>query len=159
MRRIFTRNTRGTNALVIVDCSGSMSLTPDDLAAIMSASAGATVIGYSAGDSTNPNTYLLAHNGRRVRHMPDFNGNNGNDAPAASYAINNYHKTGAPILWITDGQATGKHDATSRDLRTECRKLAAKHGVTISPNVRQALDDLAQIRAGKRPPQRLRTFH
>lgn len=159
MRRIFTRNTRGTNALVIVDCSGSMSLSTDDLAAIMSASAGATVIAYSAGDSHNPNTYLLAHNGRRVRQLPDFHGNNGNDAPAASYAINNYRKTGAPVLWITDGQATGKGDATNRELRAECRQLAAKHGAIISHNVQTALADLALIRAGKRPPQRLNTFH
>ena len=158
-RRIFTRNTRGTNALVIVDASGSMSLTTDDLTAIMNASAGATVIAYSAADYTTPNTHLLAHKGRKVRHLPRFAGNNGNDAPAAAYAIANYRKTGAPVLWITDGRATGNGDTTSHELRAQCRRLAQKHGIIIAPDVEQALADLATIKAGKRPPQRLHTFH
>jgi len=158
MRRIFTRKTRGTNALVIVDCSGSMQLTPDDLAAIMTASAGATVIGYSADNYTHPNTYLLAHKGSRVRQMPDFAGNNGNDAPAADYAVKNYRKTGAPVLWITDGRATGNGHDTAEPLRHQCRKIAQRHAITISRTVPEALADLALIRAGNRPPQRLHTF-
>lgn len=158
-RRIFSRNTRGTNALVIVDASGSMSLTADDLGRIMTASAGATVIAYSAADDHTSNTHLLAHKGRKVRNLPRFPGNNGNDAPAAAYAIANYRKTGAPVLWITDGRATGRGDTTNAELRAQCRKLAQKHGVIVSPNVEQALADLAAIKAGKRPPQRLHTFH
>lgn len=158
-RRIFTRKTRGTNALVIVDASGSMSLTSDELTQIMNASAGATVIAYSADDRSTPNTHLLAHKGRRVREIPRFAGNNGNDAPAADYAVKNYRKTGAPVLWITDGRATGNGHDTAEPLRKQCQRIAKRHGITIARSVAQALDDLALIRAGKRPPQRLDTFH
>jgi len=157
-RRIFTRTSRGTNALVLVDCSGSMSLTPDDLAAIMAASAGATVWGYSASRHDETNLYLLAHNSRRVREMPHWSGGNGIDAPAAAYTHQHYRKTGAPMIWITDGNATGLGDRTGYNLRQQCRTLAAKIGATIAPDVPTALADLAAIQRGTRPPQRLQTF-
>jgi hypothetical protein len=160
LRRIYTRKTRGTNALVIVDCSGSMSLTADDLDAILKASTGATVVAYSAGrdDDRTPNTYLLAHNQRRVRHLPDFAGGNGVDAPAAAWAIKNYRKAGAPVLWITDGRATGQSGYSTYKLRKQCQKLAQKHAITVARNVEEALADLATLAAGHRPPRRLDTF-
>jgi hypothetical protein len=161
-RRIYTRKTRGTNALVVVDCSGSMSLTHDDLDAILRASTGATVVGYSGSrrqhQDNEPNTYLLAHNQRRVRHLPDWCGGNGVDAPAVSWAIKNYRKQNAPVLWITDGKATGSGDHTSPYLSRQCRRIAQKYGAIIAPDVETALQDLAQLRAGQRPPQRLDTF-
>jgi hypothetical protein len=158
LRRIYTRKTRGTNALVIVDCSGSMSLDTDDLDAILKACHGATVIAYSADDDSTPNTHLLAHNSRRVRDMPHFPGNNGNDAPAASWAIKHYRKHNAPVLWITDGRATGRGDQGNPELRAQCQRLAKRHGITIARTVPEALRDLAQLAAGKKPEQRLYTF-
>lgn len=157
-RRIYTRKTRGTNALVIVDASGSMSLDADDLETILTASHGATVIAYSADDSTSPNLHLLAHNQRRVRHLPAFSGGNGIDAPAVSWAIKHYRKHGAPVLWITDGRATGRNDYSHHELRAQCARLAQRHGVTIARDIPQALDDLATLARGQRPPQRLAIF-
>jgi hypothetical protein len=151
MRRIFTRKTRGTNALVVVDVSGSMSLSTNDLDQILKASAGATVVAYSASDATNPNTHLLAHNSRRVRHLPDFDGGNGIDAPAVLWAIKNYRKHGAPILWITDGGVTGKGDKTNADLSRQCRRLAQKYGVTVARHIPDALKALDLIKQGKKP--------
>lgn len=157
-RRIFTRKTRGTNALVIVDASGSMSLSTDDLDQIMTASAGATVIAYSSSGDSDPNTHLLAHDSRRVRDLPRFAGGNGIDAPAVLWAIKNYRKKNAPVLWVTDGGATGIGDHSNAQLRAQCVRLAQQHGITIAGNVKTALADLDLIRAGKRPPQRLGTF-
>lgn len=158
MRRIFTRKTRGTNALVIVDVSGSMSLTTDDLDQIMKASAGATVIAYSSSGDDEPNTHLLAHNTRRVRTLPRFAGGNGIDAPAALWAIKNYRKQNAPILWITDGRVTGIGDHTSTHLRTQCKRLARKYGALIAPDVPEALHKLHQLKTGHTPTPDLDTF-
>lgn len=158
MRRIFTRKTRGTNALVIVDASGSMSLSTTDLDRIMKASAGATVIAYSSSGDAEPNTHLLAHDSRRVRDLPDFAGGNGIDAPAALWAIKNYRRKNAPVLWVTDGGVTGIGDHTNSALRAQCRRLARKYGITIARDVDTALADLDLLRAGHRPPQRLETF-
>ena len=159
MRRIFTRKTRGTNALVIVDVSGSMSLSTDDLDQIMKASTGATVIAYSSSGGNEPNTHLLAHNARRVRTLPRFAGGNGIDAPAALWAIKNYRKQNAPVLWITDGRATGIGDHSSYDLRRQCKRLAQKYGVLIAPDVPEALHKLNQLRHGQTPKADLDTLH
>ena len=158
LRRIYTRKTRGTNALIVVDCSGSMNLDTSHLDQILKASHGATVIAYSADDDSTPNTHLLAHNSRRVRQMPDFSGGNGNDAPAVSWAIKHYRKHTAPVLWITDGRATGRGDVSSPDLRRQCRRLAERHGVTVARNVPEALRDLATLAAGRKPEHRRYTF-
>jgi len=154
-RKIFTRKTRGTNALVVVDCSGSMQLTETDLDHILRASSGATVIAYSANDFTTPNTHLIAHNSRRVRELPTFSGGNGNDAPALLYAITHYRKHKAPVIWITDGGVTGLGDTTHDDLRQQCRRLCTKYGVTLAHNTATALADLDLLAKGQRPPQRL----
>ena len=154
-RRIFTRKTRGTNALIVFDVSGSMSLDTDDLDKIMKSSAGATVIAYSSSGYDTPNTHLIAHDSRRVRDLPNFDGGNGIDGPALLWAIKNYRKQSAPVLWITDGGVTGIGDTSNRELRHQCYKIAKRYGVIISPNVATALNDLDLLKTGKRPPQRL----
>lgn len=150
-RRIFSRTTRGTKALVLVDASGSMDLSTDDLEQIMKASAGATVIAYSASDNHTPNTHLLAHHNRRVRHLPHFAGGNGIDAPALIYALKNYREQHAPVLWITDGKATGRGGNSHRHLRHTCSKLAQKHGVHLAPDIQRALTQLEALKNGQRP--------
>ena len=157
-RRIFSRTTRGTKALVLVDASGSMSLTTDDLEQIMKASAGATVIAYSASNLSDPNTHLLAHNNRRVRELPRFDGGNGIDAPALVWATKNYRETGAPLLWITDGKATGSNGTSHRQLRLTCKQLAQKHGAHLAPDVERALSQLHALKTGK-PPHNWQVFH
>lgn len=158
LRRIYTRKTRGTNALIVVDVSGSMRLNTDNLDQILRASHGATVVAYSATDDTTPNTHLLAHNSRRVREMPEFSGGNGNDAPAVAWSIKNYRKHRAPVLWITDGRATGRYDNGNPHLRAQCRRLAERHAITVARTVPEALRDLATLAAGRKPEPRLYTF-
>jgi hypothetical protein len=157
-RRIFTRKTRGTNALIVFDVSGSMNLDTDDLDRIMKSSSGATVVAYSSNGDDEPNTHLVAHESRRVRNLPNFAGGNGIDAPALLWAIKNYRKQNAPVLWITDGGVTGIGDHSNRNLRAQCHKLAKRYGVTIAPNVATALTDLDLLKTGKRPPGRLNTL-
>ena len=157
-RRIFTRKTRGTNALIVFDVSGSMNLDTDDLDQIMKSSSGATVVAYSSNGGDEPNTHLVAHESRRVRDLPNFAGGNGIDAPALLWAIKNYRKQNAPVLWITDGGVTGVGDTSNRNLRAQCHKLAKRYGVTIAPNVATALADLDLLKTGKRPPGRLNTL-
>ena len=48
-RRIFSRKTRALGGVVVIDCSGSMRLSEDDLDRLLKASSGATVLCYSGG--------------------------------------------------------------------------------------------------------------
>ena len=159
LRRIFTRNSRGTRALVIVDSSGSMSLSTHQLNQILNTSHGATVVAYSHRHSQTPNTYLLAHNGRKVREIPDSLGSSNEcDLTAAQYAVDNYARPGAPIIWITDGMVTGLNERRHPKLNEQCATYAAAHNIIISPDYTRAIADLTALRKGQRPPQRLETF-
>ena len=156
-RRVFSRTTRGTRALVVVDLSGSMSLEASDLDRILEASVGATVVGYAAHNDTNPNTLLLAHRGRRVRHVPRYSGGNGVDAPAFVYACRRFATSSTPILWITDCEAVGNAGQTFEVL-DECRKVAAHYGARIERTVEHALEALADLRRGRSRPSNSHRF-
>jgi hypothetical protein len=147
-RRIFTRKTRALGAVVVMDCSGSMSLSENDLQQLMSNTAGATVLCYSTGnraDEDNPNAWIVARKNRQVRRLPDFPGGNGCDAPALRYALTLRENSKQPIVWVTDYGVTGKGDHQTQALIDECKALEKRNGIIVMPNIRQAILKLKQL--------------
>lgn len=143
-RRVFTRKIRDTGALVIVDTSGSMSLSSHDLDQIMLASRGATVVAYSD-SSEKENCHLIASRGKRVRELPSTGGNNGVDVPAIEWAIKNYHKNNRQqILLISDGKATGL-GGSNHLCREELRKSITKNKIHIEQNIFIAIEKLKKL--------------
>jgi hypothetical protein len=151
-RRIFTRKTRSLGAVVVIDCSGSMSLSDRDLAEMMKASAGATVLCYSTGNEATaeqPNAWVVARKGRQVRRLPDFPGGNGCDAPALAYGVHLRSSSSQPVIWISDGKVTGLGDVSTPELRKQCNRLIQRHGIIHVRNVRQAINKMKQLQGGK----------
>lgn len=148
-RRIFGRKTRSLGAVVVADCSGSMSLSDKDLEELMAMSSGATVLCYSTGnyaDADNPNAWVVARKGRQVRHMPCFPGGNGCDGPALRYAVRNLRDSSKqPVIWISDQQVTGYGDVSNQELYDECRRIVSRYGIQVVPTVRQAKKLLHQL--------------
>lgn len=107
LRRAFSTRGRGLGATVVLDASGSMSLTEEDMTALLDAAGGATIYAYRHAGRGIENLYLLAHNGRRVENLPlHAQGSNGLDALALAYAQTT-HEHGQPFVWITDGEYNG----------------------------------------------------
>lgn len=134
-RRIFKRKTRALGGVVVFDCSGSMGLSDDDIKAVMRASAGCSIVCYSA-DSSDAhnrkygNIHLVARNGRQARHLPVFPGGNGVDLPALKYAYYNLRlNSHSPVIWVSDGQVTGEGDHSTFELRTATRKFIRSKGI------------------------------
>ena len=149
-QRIFGRKTRALGGVVVVDCSGSMSLTEDEMKSIMRASSGCTVIAYSDGNEEGAaNIWLVARKGRQVRQLPVFPGGNGVDGPALEYGLT-HRRSSAPMVWISDTQVTGAQDSSSEDLRKYCMKLCRKHNIHIAPNCATATDVLKRLQRGDR---------
>ena len=147
-RKIFTRRTKSLGAVVVMDCSGSMSLSERDLQQLMDNTAGATVLCYSTGsraDEDNPNAWVVARKNRQVRKLPDFPGGNGCDAPALRYALTLRDTTKQPIVWVTDYGVTGKGDYSSDELIKECQALVKRHGIIVMPNIGQATKKLKEL--------------
>ena len=148
-QRIFTRKTRALGAVVVIDCSGSMSLSEKDIDEMITVSAGATVLCYSSDASPsqdNPNAYVVARKGRRVRELPIFHGGNGVDAPALMYGIKVLRESSRqPVIWISDEMVTGLGDSGGLSLREETDKIKKHYGVIVCPNAYTAIQKLKQL--------------
>ena len=147
-RRIYSRKTKSLGAVVVMDCSGSMSLSERDLQQLMDNTAGATVLCYSTGnraDEEHPNAWIVARKNRQVRRLPNFPGGNGCDAPALRYALTLRDTTKQPIVWVTDYGVTGKGDCSNDALVNECKALVKRHGIIVQPDIRTAIKKLTQL--------------
>ncbi|ANH49550.1 hypothetical protein uvFWCGRAMDCOMC493_013 [Freshwater phage uvFW-CGR-AMD-COM-C493] len=147
--RIFTRKTRALGAVVVIDCSGSMSLSESDIDEMIKVSAGATVLCYSSDSRPshdNPNAYIVARKGRRVRKLPYFHGGNGVDAPALMYGIKVLRESSRqPVIWISDEMVTGRGDSGGLTLREETDRIKQRYGVIVCPNAGVAVRKLKQL--------------
>ena len=148
-QRIFTRKTRALGAVVVIDCSGSMSLSESDIDEMIKVSAGATVLCYSSDSypsQDNPNAYVVARKGRRVRELPIFHGGNGVDAPALMYGIKVLRESSRqPVIWISDEMVTGLNDSGGLSLRQETDKIKQRYGVIVCPNAYTAIHKLKKL--------------
>jgi hypothetical protein len=150
-QRIFGRKTRALGGVVVVDCSGSMSLTDEEMKDIMGASSGCTVIAYSdhGNNDGEPNVWLVARMGRQARALPNFPGGNGVDLPALQYGVSLRHGN-CPMIWISDTQVTGTQDACSEDLRRETMQYCKKKNIHIAYNCEMAVKLLKRLQRGDR---------
>lgn len=147
-KRIFARKTRALGGVVVIDASGSMSLSEEELEAVVKASAGSTVLMYSSdmsNESTQPNCWVIARNGRRVRHLPDPPGGNGVDGPALVYASKLRTNRRVPIIWVSDGQVTGRRDMQTNNLHTDIKRISRKLRIVRVPTVHSAIKKLKQL--------------
>lgn len=154
-RRIFQRKTRALGGVVVIDCSGSMSLSDDDIKQMMNASAGCTIICYSSDTSDNSsdakygNIHLVAKNGRQMRGLPEFAGGNGVDLPALRYGYEHHRLNGkSPVIWISDGQVTGKGDHYTDDLAIQTGRYTRRKGIKRVERPKQAIALLAKLQKG-----------
>jgi hypothetical protein len=149
-KRIFSRKTRALGGVVVIDASGSMNWADSDLEKVMSASAGATILMYSDGDGEGqPNAWIVARQGRRVRHLPEAPGGNGVDGPALLYA-SQYLRTrrSLPIIWVSDGGVTGRGDVSSSQLYREVERICKRHNIVRVETVNSAVAMLKRLQGG-----------
>lgn len=151
-RRIFDRSMKGQGGIVVIDQSGSMSLSDDDIWKIVEAAPGCVIIGYShqAGSKTTPNAWVLADRGKVCEKIRSGNGGNGVDGPVLRFAASKRRK-GEPIIWVCDGVVTdGANDYTDYSLNEECAELVIKHGIHMVADVDDAVSALSRASRGER---------
>ena len=130
-KRIFKRKTRALGAVVVIDCSGSMSLSSDDLDRLLRASTGATVLAYSGGHNNPdiPNCWVIARKGRMTRHLPRFPGSNAVDGPALLYGCQLRNGSQQPIIWVCDGHVTGIGDTHYDNLDVDIAMIKRRYQI------------------------------
>ena len=150
-KRVFDKNIRGSGGMVIIDASGSMSFTTQQIVEIVDNAKGATVAIYSDRNSdTAPNMWVIADKGRMVENVEyiDYGHGNGVDYPAIVWGVENRQSKNAPLVWVTDGGVCGHRDSFSEILSMQCIEYAQKHGYIVVPHVEEAIEQLRKLRTG-----------
>jgi hypothetical protein len=143
--KIFTRKRKLVGGTVLVDASGSMSFTDDDLAELISVAPGARVAVY-AGKRTSGRLVIVADKGRMAtsdaiaKAMRNADGEimygNVVDGPALRWLA----RQPGPRTWVSDGIVTGENDSMAHNLRTEAVQLLKQHDIERVENWRELLD-------------------
>lgn len=150
--RVFSRRRKDRGGTVLIDASGSMSFSSQDLADVIATAPGAT-IGVYAGDRTMGRLVIVAANGRmadrdeidkalsvgadgELRGAPMHG--NVVDGPALRWLA----RQASPRIWYSDGGVTGEYDRTGFNLMVEVNQIAREADIERVSNWREALDAL-----------------
>lgn len=152
-RRVFDHERRAKGGIVLIDGSGSMSLTRNNVLDILKVAPGATVAIYSdmdEGKGVVPNIHIIAKDGKCVeeKNMPEFGRGNGVDLPALEWAIEQRKKK-EPVVWVTDGGVCVANSGYSELLAKACISTAKKHNVICVDHVNDAIIQLQALNAGR----------
>jgi hypothetical protein len=159
--RVFDKVTRGSGGVVVIDASGSMNFTHEQIRKIVENAPGATVISYSELYGDKPNAYVLADKGRMVKELPTQGSGNGVDYPALEWAVKHRQRSSSPIIWVTDGGVCGSNSSFNNLLAMQCINFCKKNNIVVVPFVDEAITELRKMKNGGKPqsryPQMLRT--
>ena len=159
-KRVFDRTVRGTGGMVLIDGSGSMSLTIEQVAEMTAFAGGCTVAVYShrtyGRSADKPNLWVLADRGRMVENLDgaDYGYGNGVDYPALAWAEANRTTKRVPIVWVCDGYVTGSGDRMSNLLILQCVEFVKRHNVLIAETPEDAIAMLRKLENGVHVPIR-----
>lgn len=148
--RIFDRTVRGSGGMVIIDASGSMSFTTEQIAQIIEHAPGATVALYSWRREGATNLWVVADKGRMVEGVEsiDYGHGNGVDYPALVWGVKNRREANTPLVWVTDGGVVGVQDNFHGTLAMQCLNYARKNRFIIVPHVEEAIEQLRNLSKG-----------
>jgi hypothetical protein len=131
---VFGHKKRIDGCSVLVDCSGSMGLSEEDLKALIAKYPAGTIAGYS-GDHVR----ILANRGRAAVAMPEWQGTNECDGPALEWLC----RQSAPRVWVTDLGVTLRGDNPSSKALNHCLALTRFADIKVVRSIAEVLEPLA----------------
>lgn len=124
---------------VLIDISGSMSLTLDEIEEMMTLAPGVNIATYCSGGYTGFLTIVARGNKRcSTEDLRARGGGNGIDGPALRWLA----AQPGPRYHISDGLATGRGEAHNGGLMMECEAIRRAHRITRL----ESLEELIQAR-------------
>ena len=149
-KRIFDNKKRGMGGVVVIDASGSMTLTRNDVRKMLEASPGCTVLAYSDIGDGLPNAWILADKGRMIAEddFPEMCSGNGVDFPALEWGVKHRQHSSAPVIWVTDGGVCGPHQGFSPMLANQCTAYCYEKKVIVVEDADEAVETLEKLKAG-----------
>ncbi len=149
LQRAFAHKATVPGGVIVIDQSGSMDVTVDELDALLHNAPAALIVGYShrPGDTgRTPNVWILARNGRIATSVRSGNVGNGVDGPVLRWALR-AASAREPVVWVTDGQVTDSNDHPCHNLSVECARLVHEHRIHMVRSLRDVRGALRGRRA------------
>ena len=139
-RAIFTRRIRGEGATVLIDTSGSMSLSIDEVEEIVRTAGGAAVVAIYSGREDVGELRIVARGDMRAASdfFKPFASGNIVDLPALEWLA----KQPEPRLWISDGCVTGTGDEGSEKVLEACMEVAKRARIERVDDAGDAIEAL-----------------
>jgi len=147
-KRMFRVKKNIKGGTVLIDASGSMSLSEQDIFDIINALPASTVAMYS-GTSQNKHVRgnadgelcIIAKNKRMVGKLPETLGENIVDYPALLWLS----KMPRPRIWVSDGEVTMLHmtdgtEEVTRDGKEQCNTLIKRAGIITLEDIGDVID-------------------
>ena len=136
---LFTNRIRKPGGTVLVDVSGSMSLSEHDIDRIIDAAPAALVAIYSGSeDRETGKLQIVADKARRVEHLPRHDCLNIIDGPALTWL----GQQREPRLWVSDGYVTGIDENQDHHHLDDRDHLVGRYRITQVDDAFQAIDHL-----------------
>lgn len=149
--RVFVQKKRAVGGTVLIDGSGSMSLTTQDLRKIVATAPAATIAIYS-GHGKKGTLTIIGSNGRVVddaglqeARLPGQRGNVV-DGPALEWLS----CCDGPRIWISDGMVTGVRDTACLDLAVEAQSICMANQIKRVDKADAVVDLLKSVTHGGR---------
>lgn len=138
---IFRRSVAWRGGTVLIDCSGSMRLEPEQVRELVDASGGAALVALYSGLATRGELRVVARGGRCAGPgaYERFGGGNVVDLPALEWLA----RQPEPRLWISDGGVTGEHDQSSPEIRARCATVVRRGRIDRVASAEEAVRRLA----------------
>lgn len=146
-RRIFDKTVKAQGGIVLIDVSGSMALSKDQVRELMLSAPGCTILAHHTNYRQDYNLHVLADNGKMIGELPKMGGGNGNDLPALEYAISLKPNVRTPVVWVTDG-IVYKPGGQRLSAEMECARTAKKNGVHMEHTPEGAIEYLQKLKSG-----------
>lgn len=137
--RVFRHVSVKKRASVLIDASGSMQLTADDIKAIVQHAPASVVAAYAGHGDSGP-LRVLANNGRMTLDDKAYRFPGGNivDVPALQWLA----KQPMPRYWVCDGNVTGINDESHDSITKHCRAIERSAHIVRVPNADTLADRL-----------------
>lgn len=146
--RVFARKRKDKGGTVLIDASGSMDFTTENLAAVIAAAPGAVIAAY-AGQYDAGRLVIVAANGKMATPeaiqacltLPGCDHpmyGNVVDGPALRWLA----KQAGPRVWVSDGIVTGRSDAAGVNLIQEVNTICRQADIERILNWREVVEAL-----------------
>jgi len=157
-KKVFTSKSKRKSGTVLIDVSGSMSFTEEDVQEIIETLPASTVAIYSGdsdADEKEPSKVkgtlrVVGKNGRYVKYIPEHGFHNLIDGPAIEWLT----RQAEPRILVSDLQFTGLDYANpkrgevscSAELITDCMRMIATKNIIPIPNIDKAKEWVLKYR-------------